>query len=358
MSLDIVQVAPQLEQMLAALKQGVAQRDAQLSQVRGATIPQPESAQDLRLDQAFEAAEPPADFVVLATDGSQIDIDRHAPASYYVINIGEVSLRYGSAPGALLSNRPSAKLSDESLISQDAYPDEAVEEQDRVIVALERAVAELKGLLGIARSCDPDLPTFALVDGTLALWTFGAERFQPKVGTYIKEYEATLRAFRDLAAQKPLLTLASYISFPGSAEIAKVLNLDGLLDRQLFGELLRSPGERSPVFKSRSKMQEQLGEEGPIHFFYMNAGPEIGRIEVPPWVAEDPRRLSFVHATVFDQCRRNFGYPVALMEAHEQAVVSEADRQAFRRLVERGLESHKLANGESMKSWSKRVPWA
>jgi len=357
MSLDIVQVAPQLEHMLTALKEGVAQRDAQLSRVRGATIPLPDGAHDLHLDLAFEAAETPADFVVLATDGSQIDIDRHAPASYYLINVGEVFLRYGSVPGARLSNRPSAKLSDESLISQDAYPDEAIEEQDRVIVALERAVAELDGLLALVRSSDTTVPTLALMDGTLVLWTFGEERFKPRVGTYIKEYEASLRAIRELAVHRPL-SLASYISYPGSNEIARTVKLHDLLDRQLFGELLRQPGQRSHVFVSDSQMQKNLGEEGPAHFFYMNAGPEIGRIEVPPWVAKDPQRLSFVHAAVFDQCRRNFGYPVALMEAHEQAVVSEADRQAFRRLVEQGLASEKLASGESMKSWSKRVPWA
>ena len=357
MSLDIVQVAPQLEQMLTALKEGVARRDAQLSRVRGATITLPEGSQNLRLDLTFEALEPPIDFVVLATDGSQIDIDRNAPASYYLINVGEVFLRYGSAPGARLSNHPSAKLSDESLVSQDAYPDEAVEEHDRVIVALERAVAEIDGLLELASSSDPSLPTLALADGTLALWTFGAERFQPRVGTYIEKYVATLKAFRELAVQRPL-SLASYISYPGSREITRTLQLDNLLDRQLFSELLERTGQRSSVFMSRSRMQEQLGTEGPVHFFYMNAGPEIGRIEVPPWVAEDPQRLSFVHTAVFDQCRRNFGYPVALMEAHEQAVISEADRQAFRHLVEQGLESEKLATGESMKSRSKRVPWA
>ena len=357
MSLDIVQVAPQLEQMLTALKEGVARRDAQLSQVRGATITLPEGAQDLRLDLTFEAGEPPADFVVLATDGSQIDIDRNAAASYYLINVGEVSLRYGSAPGARLSNHPSAKLSDESLIPQDADADEAVEEHDRVIVALERAVAELHSLVELSRSSDTSVPTLALMDGTLVLWTFGEERFKPRVGTYIKEYEATLRAIREIAVQRPL-SLASYISYPGSTEIARTLKLNDLLDRQLFGELLKQPGQRSSVFMSDSQMQKNLGEEGPTYFFYMNAGPEIGRIEVPPWVAKDPQRLSFVYSAVFDQCRRNFGYPVALMEAHEQAVISEADRQAFRRLVEQGLESESLASGESMKSRSKRIPWA
>ena len=48
----------------------------------------------------------PPDFAVLAADGSHIDVSRHAAARYFLINIGGVELRYGSAPGARLESHP------------------------------------------------------------------------------------------------------------------------------------------------------------------------------------------------------------------------------------------------------------
>jgi len=46
----------------------------------------------------FAAPPPPASYRVLATDGSQIAIDRHEVASCYVINVGTVRIEYGERP--------------------------------------------------------------------------------------------------------------------------------------------------------------------------------------------------------------------------------------------------------------------
>jgi hypothetical protein len=56
---------------------------------------------------------------------------------------------------------------------------------------------------------------------------------------------------------------------------------------------------------------------------------------------------------VVDQCRRGQGYPVALARAHEQAVVSGADRLRFNELVARALVSHGLPDQPSEKQASK-----
>lgn len=48
---------------------------------------------------------PPA-YTMVATDGSQIELDRHGSVPCYVINIGRVFLRYGHAPAARLSSQP------------------------------------------------------------------------------------------------------------------------------------------------------------------------------------------------------------------------------------------------------------
>jgi len=78
-------------------------------------------------------------------------------------------------------------------------------------------------------------------------------------------------------------------------------------------------------------------------------------VEVPSWVAESKELLDLAHALVFDQVRRGGGYPVALAEAHEQAVVSAQDREAFWSLV--GEVVGYLPSAASQKSQSKRTRW-
>ena len=81
-------------------------------------------------------------------------------------------------------------------------------------------------------------------------------------------------------------------------------------------------------------------------------------MELPLWAAENPALVDFTHAAVYDQCRRSNGYPVALMEAHEQAVVSPAESRDFWRLANKLLQGEGLPVQESAKAISKRVPWA
>jgi NurA-like 5'-3' nuclease len=74
-------------------------------------------------------------------------------------------------------------------------------------------------------------------------------------------------------------------------------------------------------------------------------------------VAEDSPRLELVHAVLVDQCRRGQGYPVALSEAHEKAVVTGADRDVFWRMVDESMADEHIDAIESGKSRSKRTRW-
>jgi hypothetical protein len=94
-----------------------------------------------------------------------------------------------------------------------------------------------------------------------------------------------------------------------------------------------------------------------VYFFYLKVDDEIARVEVPEWVALKPGLLDLTHALVLDQCRRGQGYPVALSEAHEQAVVTGSDREEFWSLVERSLEEEKMPAYNSTKSRSKKTRW-
>ena len=84
---------------------------------------------------------------------------------------------------------------------------------------------------------------------------------------------------------------------------------------------------------------------------------EIARVEVPDWLAEDPELSALSHAMLVKQCQLGFGYPVAVPEAHEQAVISGHDRAEFRRLPIMPLEQRGLPTLESAKATSKRRPW-
>jgi NurA-like 5'-3' nuclease len=55
-----------------------------------------------------------------------------------------------------------------------------------------------------------------------------------------------------------------------------------------------------------------------------------------------------------DQCRRCDGYPRALQEAHEQAVISGNDRLQFGRLLEMEVGRHGLRSLSNSKQVSKR----
>jgi hypothetical protein len=129
----------------------------------------------------------------------------------------------------------------------------------------------------------------------------------------------------------------------------------GLRDRDLFAGLLK-PGERSPMFYSRSSIVRSYYGRHKVCFFYLNVDDEIARVEVPRWVVE-MGLTDLTHALVYDQCRRGQGYPVVLSEAHEQAVLTGADRERFWEMVEETMVREGMETKGSSKSDSKRTRW-
>jgi len=103
-------------------------------------------------------------------------------------------------------------------------------------------------------------------------------------------------------------------------------------------------------------VRQHYGEHQ-VHFFYLKLEEEVVRVEIPQWIAERDDLVGLVHTLVMDQCRRGHGYPVALMEAHEKAVVTAADREGFRLLVEQAMADERVEVRSSGKSRSKRLRW-
>jgi hypothetical protein len=120
--------------------------------------------------------ERPAEYALIASDGSQIDLDRHGNAACYLINIGRVFLRYGQRPAARLNSHPVLAFREEDLYLSDGARRVAIEGN---YLSARRDVEEGAILPELADEfLDGSIPAIALQDGTLIRWTLaGAERF-------------------------------------------------------------------------------------------------------------------------------------------------------------------------------------
>ncbi|MCL2149641.1 MAG: DNA double-strand break repair nuclease NurA [Dehalococcoidia bacterium] len=330
--------------------------------------------------ERFPQPPTPPNHTVLATDGSHIDVDRHQSVRCYLINIGQVRLNYGDDASAELSNIPKLYAGKAEMYLSNGLHKQAVES---TLLGIKRTLAEFSHLATMSGDVPPERSALALVDGSLILWGLASEKYPDFVSQELLEngYLQTMEEFR-LLAEHRCIALASYISFPRSADVVNSLRLvrcpkvvadcdkhckntpsdirpcefvAGLQDSDLFGRLLNN-NERSAVFYSQSRISGRYGQHR-VHFYYLKLTDEIARVEVPQWVATDTEKLALTHALILDQCHRGNGYPVALAEAHEQAVVTGVDRASFQHMLEHWLIAERLPQTTSAKSQSKRTRW-
>jgi len=396
-SLDLAQVAGQIEGMAASLKAEEAERGqrinfaletlhkqaGQLDQLRQKVQSSRTTWLVAETPDGLDINEPPPslpqDFVVLASDGSHIDVDRHRSAHCFLINIGTVRLRYGEKPDAQLSSSPFLYSQGDDLVISSPSGN-SYEPIEGALLGVKRTVEECHSLADAATSLEDSLPTLALLDGSLVLWTLAGQNNYPEYVSQALVNEGFLRYLEDMRrlSLAKQLAVAAYISFPRSTEVANALRLAvcphepadcdrycrgkdaerqcdsvaGVLDRAIFNRLL-SPGERSAIFGSRSSIVEQRYGAHRAQFFYIKIDDEeVARVEIPLWVAQNRELMRLVHAVVWQQCRQGQGYPVALSEAHEKAVVTASDRDQFWQLLERDIVLK-----SSAKSRSKRSRW-
>ena len=107
------------------------------------------------------------------------------------------------------------------------------------------------------------------------------------------------------------------------------LSLRTILESATDGELLTyvlKPGQRTPLLMSMGDIAQAYPDDLRPWFTYLHVGSEVVRIEVPAWIAQDSALIDRICALCIDQCEKGQGYPVALAEAHAQAVVQSADR--------------------------------
>ena len=307
----------------------------------------------------------PADLTVAAVDGSHIGVDRHLAARCFLINIGVCALTYGVSPEADLCSSPRLYASAEELVIQDEISDRS-ERIDGTVLGAVRHVEELRTAADVLYGLPRDRPAAVLVDGPLTVAGLAGRVFPEFVlRALISEgFAGAMERFRQ-ASEGQALAVAGYTSLPGHDEVVRALALalpdddatppaDGVADRDVFERLL-PPGHRSALFASTGHPLEsyQLGHT--TVNFYLNTGNEIGRIELPAWMADDIQTVELLHAVLLDQCRRGGGYPTVLIEAHEQGVVNGRDRRTFVELMESALSHEGIPVDTSEKNISKTI---
>jgi hypothetical protein len=330
------------------------------------------------VDRRYQPQTAPREFTVIATDGSHIDVDRHQPTHCYLINIGGVVLHYGAKPDAMLDSIPHLYTTDEELFITSPETQGREQPVEGALLGIKRSVEECKRLAELCSALPAGSTALGLIDGSLIMWSL--EAYPDFVSDLMLEkgFLTYLEQIRKLNDNREI-PIASYISYPRSSDAVNALRVAlcprekvdsdkcaecktrecdfvaGVRDRELFNELLAS-GERSALFISPSTIQKRYGLNL-VHFFYLKLDEEIARVEIPQWVAQDEKRLNLVHTLVLDQCKRGQGYPVALGEAHEKAVITGADRENFWQMVESALIAEHLHTSGSAKNQSKKTRW-
>ncbi len=400
MALDIAKTAAQIDGMAGHLANATYDRATQITRVLAAMSSDDAAGLTARveasrgrpflcatpedaLDARYSPASLPPNFCVASVDGSHIDVDRHVPVRCYLINIGGCAFTYGSQPNARLFSQPALHAAEEDIYLNAPTSNDSVAVQGAVL-GMMRAVKEVQGLAEVADSTDPDLPLLALLDGSLVMWGLAGRGYPP----FLREKllgEGLLPALDALKAKAAgrTLVLAAYVSLPQTTEVVNTLRLalcqeredtcqqsctsfrsahspcddaNGLLDRHIFQELLE-PGERSGIYRSNSSVSREYYGPHQVCFYYLNTGREIGRVEIPLWVAHDENSLALSHTLIMDQVRRGMGYPAAIAEAHEQAVVTGQDRETFRKMIDAALDRRHLPVYTSEKNRSKGTRW-
>ena len=266
----------------------------------------------------------PKVYTVVSVDGSQIYPDRHQGTDCFLINISEIILHYGQTrSGAKLESFPYVYSSDSDFDSEQ-------------LVNCRRQELEFKHGFDVAKQVKSKAqnPVVLIFDGSLIFWHLQSKDEQAKQ-LFFSKYISILN---DCA--KAEIVLCSYISLPKSKDLVSLLRFD-VGNAQLFDYLTDADlvaiylqeWQMSTIFKSNAEITKDYPENLKPHFFYANVGTEIARIEVPAYVRQNLEQMKLVEQIVVDQIKKGNGYPVALSEAHEQAVIKNYEKEFFYSLI-------------------------
>lgn len=295
-----------------------------------------------QLGQTFKVKKNLDKYIVLSVDGSQIYPDRHAGTFCYLINIGSVVLNYG-LPGVRVF------LNSEPYVFGDFDFEEFVDSPTELVNCI-RQEYEFNAGYNLAINykqvygSESMVPMAFLFDGSIIFWHLDARGEGTK-----KHFLAKYLDVMNMFYQEKML-MAGYISLTKSKELINLIRLYlcdfdtdnsqaykavNCLSDAVIASFYLNEFERTIVFKNNSKITEYYPDYLRPHFFYMNVGHEIARVEIPAWIAEDEKLVDMVANIAMDQSIKGMGYPVVIAESHEQAVVKGVDREFFYHLIDK-----------------------
>ena len=320
------------------------------------------------LNTRIDLPVPPAVHTVIATDGSQIAPNHHEIAYCYLLNVGRVVLHYGQNRQPLLDSLPEVFYRFEDLYISRQWGIRTEE-----WMGYRRTASEATVLAELACAAQNQVPTLAMVDGSLVYWFLeqlpneARDHILPPIldawshlrnsGIPIIGYLSASRsgeALNFLRLQACTHKVPDCMTFcPNQLEKTPCQVLDPLRDTALWTVQLQ-PGQRSALWRSSARILDLYGDHA-IYFCYVHVGTEIARIDLPAWVAENSVLLDQSLGLMLAQVQKGYGYPVALAEAHNQAVVRGGDRARFFALLEQQMIKAGLRNvGTSYKEARKR----
>ncbi len=297
-------------------------------------------------------------YQVLAVDGSQIYYDKHQGPACSLINIGTVFLHYGVQ---------------HSRVELCSYPEIMVVGHNKVdfigteYINLYREQCELteavkKSCQYIEKSKDPFV---CMLDGSLIFFQLDGES-KSNADDFFKHYIKQLQLF----FENKILHVA-YMSFPKTKDLINVVRLFAadyqeknfqttdyltkFFDMDLL-KLFLPQGHRTIVFESKAPICYAYPKHLKPYFCYLNVGAEIVRLEFSQWIMQDSDLVDQVCAIALDQAHKGYGYPVALFEAHEQAVVKSFDREFFYDMIKQMYVKNNQQYTISAKSSKKIQP--
>lgn len=330
-----------------------------LQKIQEVQLPWPVAQWSGQLDATYAVQDNISVYQVVAVDGSQIYPDKHQGIGCFLINIGSIILRY---------------IPEKSFVSYASEPFLFVEHESEGqaqtidIVNGKREEFEFKRGLDEMLVCSqqyPDVMPLFLFDGSLIFWHL--EGKDPVVKQYF------LNCYRLLLEKyyQHQFLMAGYISLPKSKELVSIVraylilqgeHYDTIMQKTRFCtdvhimEMLLKEGMRSNVFANKTPLSLEYSDTIRPYFFYMRTAYELVRVEIPGYIAHSREKVDSVSALIMNQIKKGYGYPVALAEAHEQAVVKGIDRDFFYHMLDKvGLTKNRRIISSQKSSKKKRI---
>ena len=336
------------------------------------------------INQTYLAGREPANYVLLATDGSQIMPDRHKSVQYAAIQVAGAGIVYGQAPYPQALASALTKLKQKPIIFKDDAqlydeggelipPGEISTERDLMEIELLADLCEVfqKTGLQIVAVADASIVPFALLNESFV-------RNSARRATELLE-----RIVSALARMRTCHALvAGYIDRPNSSTLARTCSLNevskdalsdqrkltialkhinsdlrGISDRLLLDPLLACAA-RTALFEPTWLINSPayLGQSGnTMRACYINLGKTraaIARMEFPEWCS-DPTSVGTVTRIMERHTEMGRGYPLILKAAHEEAVLTVNDEHAIDHMIERGMIEQGILTMPSSKQEAK-----